>query len=223
MRPLLAFPGRLEFRGSSAAPAMAGRRIPLRTISTAVSGAPGANVTPTTQAGTFNVTNVLSGTYVIGGPIPFGPTSDSMTWAFESVTIDGRDVTDLPIQITAETLPKEVVVTFSDRFQELSGRLTRSTGAPVPEHTIIVFPEDKAYWVSGSRRVVTTRPGTDGRFTLSGQGPTSLPPGKYLLAAVTDIERDEQFDPSFLAALVPSSVAITLQSGEKKVQDLVIK
>ena len=91
------------------------------------------------------------------------------------------------------------------------------------EHTIIVFPEDKTYWVNGSRRILITRPGTDGRFTLSGPGPTTLPPGKYLLAAVTDIDREEQFDPAFLAALVPAGIPITLQPGEKKVQDLVIK
>jgi hypothetical protein len=58
---------------------------------------------------------------------------------------------------------------------------------------------------------------------LSGAGPTTLPPGKYLLAAVTDIDRDEQFDPAFLGALVPAAVPVTLQPGEKRVQDLVIK
>jgi len=31
---------------------------------------------------------------------------------------------------------------------------------------------------------------------------TTLPPGRYLLAAVTDIDRDEQFDPAFLAGNV---------------------
>ena len=137
--------------------------------------------------------------------------------------VDGRDVTDLPIDINADTLPKDLVITFSDRYQELSGRITRATGAPASEYTIVVFPEDKAYWISGSRRIVTARPGTDGRFVMSGAGPTTLPAGKYLLAAVTDIDRDEQFDPAFLAALVPASVPITLQPGDKKVQDLVIK
>jgi hypothetical protein len=116
--------------------------------------------------------------------------------------LDGRDVTDLPIELTGENPPTSIIVTYSDRFQELSGRITGAAGAPVSEHTIIVFPEDKAFWISGSRRILITRPGTDGKFTLSGAGPTTLPPGKYLLAAVTDIDRDEQFDPAFLAALV---------------------
>lgn len=223
MRPMLAFSGSLAFRGAAPAPALAGRRVPLRAMATGISGAPSPSMMPTDQNGRFNVTNVFPGSYVIGGPLAFGPTTDSVTWALESVIVDGRDVTDRPINITADTVPKDLVITFSDRFQELSGRLSRSTGEPAPENTIIVFPEDKAYWLSGSRRIVTARPGTDGRFTLSGPGPTTLPAGKYLLAAVTDVGRDEQFDPAFLSTLVPASVPITLQPGEKKVQDLVIK
>jgi len=145
-----------------------------------------------------------------------------MTWTLQSVVADGRDVTDLPLEI-ADTAPKNVVVTYTDKWQELSGRLQSQSGAPVSDYTIIVFPEDKAYWFQGTRRIVTARPGTDGRFTLSGKGLTTLPPGKYLLAAVTDIGRDEQFDPAFLAQVAAAGVPITLGPGEKKVQDLAIR
>ena len=43
------------------------------------------------------------------------------------------------------------------------------------------------------------------------------------MAAVTDLERDEQFDPAFLSALAPSAVPVTIQPGGKNVQDVVIK
>jgi uncharacterized protein (DUF2141 family) len=223
MRPLLSFQGSLAFRGTAAAPALAGRRVPMKSLAPPSSGTTVPGVQVTTATGAFTVSSVLPGPYIIGGPLGFGPNTDTMTWALESVIVDGRDVTDLPITITVDTLPQNVAVTYTDRFQELTGRITRSTGAPVSEHTIIVFPEDKAYWISGSRRILITRPGTDGKFTLSGAGPTTLPPGKYLLAAITDIDKDEQFDPAFLAALVPAAVPITLQPGDKKVQDLIIR
>jgi len=222
IQPMLAMSGRIVFRGAGVVPALAGRRIPIRPLNP-LAGAPIPSVMPTNDAGTFNITNLLPGNYVIGAPLSFGPTSDSMTWALESVIADGRDITDRPFEITPDSLPKDLVVTYSDRFQELSGRLSRADGAPVSEHTIIVFPEDRTLWVTGSRRIVTTRPGTDGRFTLSGAGPTTLPPGKYLLAAVTDIDRNEQFDPAFLGAIIPAAAPITLLPGEKKVQDLVVK
>jgi uncharacterized protein (DUF2141 family) len=222
LKPLLTMSGRLEFRGGGVVPALAGRRIPVRALA-AMEGMPGPNVTATTDTGMFTMTNVSPGAYLIGAPLSFGPTTDSMTWALESVIADGRDITDLPFEITPESVPKDLVITFSDRFQELGGRLGRADGAPVSEYTIIVFPQDKAYWVTGSRRIVTTRPGTDGRFSLSGPGPTTLPAGKYYLAAVTDIDRNEQFDPAFLASIVPAAAQITLQPGEKKTQDLIVR
>ena len=223
MRPLLSFPASLVFRGASIAPAIAGRRVPMKNLGPSASGARPPAVTATDANGAFTASSMLPGSYAIGGPLGFGPSTDTMTWALESVVVDGKDMTDLPLAITADTLPKSVVVTYSDRYQELTGRITRQGGAAVSEYTIIVFPEDKAYWMQGSRRIVITRPGTDGRFTLSGAGPTTLPPGKYLLAAVTDLDRDEQFDPGFLTALIPAAVPVTLQAGEKKVQDLVIR
>jgi hypothetical protein len=76
---------------------------------------------------------------------------------------------------------------------------------------------------SDSRRIRTARPGTNGEFTLSGRGPLTLPPGDYLLAAVTDLDRYEEFDPSLLASLASSAVPVTLQPEQRKVQDLVVK
>jgi hypothetical protein len=165
----------------------------------------------------------VPGRYQIGGPLGFGPTADTMTWALKSVAVDGADVTDRILEVSGDTPPKSIVVTYSDQFQELSGRLQSQSGAPASDYTILVFPEDKSYWIHGSRRIVTTRPGTDGKFTLSGAGPTTLPPGRYLLAAVTDLGRDEQFDPAFLGQVVPAAIPITLGPGEKKIQDLAIK
>jgi hypothetical protein len=216
LRPAMTMAGRLAF-DSVTSPAVGGRRIPLRALTRS-----DATVGATDQSGAFTVTNLVPGRYVLGGPLSFGPTTDTMAWTLQSVVADGRDVTDLPLEI-ADTTPKDVVVTYTDKWQELSGRLQSQSGAPVSDYTIIVFPEDKAYWFQGTRRIVTTRPGTDGRFTLSGKGLTTLPPGKYLLAAVTDIGREEQFDPAFLAQIVPAAVPVTLGAGEKKIQDLAIR
>ena len=68
-----------------------------------------------------------------------------------------------------------------------------------------------------------TRPAADGQFSFGGPGVASLPSGDYFLAAVMDLGRDEQFAPSFLAALVQAAAPITIAPGEKKIQDLVIR
>ena len=225
MRPTMTVNGQLVFEGRATAPSPAGRRIPFRQFgsTSAPSGLGGPVLSPTSPTGTFTLTGVVPGRYQIGGPLAFGPTADTMTWALKSVLVDEADVTDRLLEVSGDTPPKNIVVTYTDQFQELSGRLQSQSGAPATDYTILVFPEDKAYWVHGSRRIVTARPGTDGKFTLSGQGPTTLPPGRYLLAAVTDLGKDEQFDPAFLGQVVPAAIPITLGPGEKKVQDLAIK
>jgi hypothetical protein len=223
MRPPLTLSARLAFEGTTTAPALAGRRVPLRTLTPATPDQTTLVVGPTNATGVFSVTNVVPGRYVLGGPLYFGATPDSVAWSLQSVIVDGRDLTDLPLDITADTAPKEIVVTYVDRWQELSGRLTRGSGEVATDYTVVVFPSDKAYWIPGSRRIVTSRPGTDGRFVLSGPGLNTLPPGDYLVAAVTDIDRDEQFDPAFLASIVPAAIPVQLGPGEKKTQNLVMR
>jgi hypothetical protein len=220
MRPALSLTGRIVFDGSAPAPSPVGRSVPLQALTP---GLPSPLQMATTAAGAFTLLNVMPGRYKIGGPMFFGATSDSVTWALQSVAIDGVDVTDMPFEIKGDAPPKEIVVTYGDRWQELSGRLQQSSGAAAPGYTVIVFPADKAYWIAGSRRILTARPGTDGRFTFGGPGPNTLPPGAYLLAAVTDLDRDEQFDLVLLQSLVAVGVPITLQPGQRKTQDLAIR
>jgi hypothetical protein len=40
---------------------------------------------------------------------------------------------------------------------------------------------------------------------------------------VTDIDRDEQFDPAFLSALIPAATPVTLAAAEKKTIDVRIR
>ncbi len=219
LRPALTLTGRLAFDGASP-PALGGRRIPVQALSI-----PAGNVaaSATDAAGAFSIAPLMPGRYVLGGPLFFGAASmDSVAWTVQSVLADGRDITDLPLEVT-DRIPKDLVVTYTDKWQELSGRLTTASGAPASEFTVVAFPASRDYWLPGSRRIVTTRPGTNGEFALSGPGLATLPPGEYLIAAVTDIDRNEQHDPAFLATLVTSAVPVTLTLGGRTVQDLRIR
>jgi hypothetical protein len=51
-------------------------------------------------------------------------------------------------------------------------------------------------------------------------GASGLPPGEYLLAAVTDLGADEQYDVKLLDALAKAAVPISLASGERRQQNL---
>jgi hypothetical protein len=130
----------------------------------------------------------------------------------------GREVLDTWLSVSAgESIP-DLTVTFSDRISELSGRLESIDGSPAPDYFILAFSTDRERWTPLSRRVRQSRPATDGRFAIRG-----LPAGDYFVAAVTDVEPGEWFDPAFLSQLVPAAVKVTVREREQTIQDLRIK
>jgi len=135
-------------------------------------------------------------------------------WTLKSAVIKGRDVLDLPFVLEPTDTITDAVLTFTNQVQDVSGTLSDATNRPAPDFTIVVFPEDPALW-SSTRRVRTSRPGTDGRFTITG-----LPSGRYRIAAVTDIGPEETRDLALLEELAAASIVFTLGDGERKVQDL---
>jgi hypothetical protein len=176
-------------------------------------GVPMAQVEPNGQ---FRITGVTPGRYRLNGMVPLpqgsGPGSG---WTMLSALAKGQDVLDFPIDIAPNDEIKDVVVTFTDAGQEVNGSLQDATGRPAPDYTIVVFAADNRFWAAPSRRIRSTRPGTDGKFAVP-----NLPPGEYRIAAVVDVAPGEVNDPAFLEQLVGASVKITLAEGERKTQDL---
>ena len=78
--------------------------------------------------------------------------------------VDGRDALDFPLDVAPHENIKDALVTFTNRTQDLSGRIQDAMGRPTADFTIVVFPTDTRYWLPRSRRIASTRPGTDGSF-----------------------------------------------------------
>jgi len=222
LRPALTFAGRLTATatGTTTPPILAGLRLQLVGLSAAARSGMTPQVSPVGADGTFTISGVMPGRYTFGGAPFFGASGDSVTWGLATVAVDGTDVTDRAFDVSAETPPKEIVATLTNQWQEIAGRVTSSEGAGVSDYTMLVFPADEAYWLHNSRRIVTTQPAVDGRYQLGGPGPALLPAGEYYLAAVTDVSKDEQYDPAFLKALIPAAIKITLAAGQKATQDI---
>ena len=107
------------------------------------------------------------------------------------------------------------VVTFVDRQSELTGTIVNEKAQPVPEYSLIVYPADQRFWIPQSRRIQSTRPATDGRYTFR-----NLPAGDYRLVPVYDPEPGSWFDPAFLQQLESAAVRVTIADGETKEQNL---
>jgi protocatechuate 3,4-dioxygenase beta subunit len=155
--------------------------------------------------GRFTLTGVFPGKYVLrtGGGL------------MKSAMSGGQDVLDFPLEFDGDRDITDAVLTVTDTSSELSGTLTDAMGKPTVEYTVIAAAADTRFWTPGSRRIALARPGADGRYIFR-----SLPPGDYLLAAVSDLEPGGQYDPEFLKTLGPASMRVRIAEGAKLSQDL---
>ena len=164
-------------------------------------------------SGEFTIGSVPSGRFTLTAILPV-PSHES-GWYVKSVMAGGVETLDAGIEIRAGADMSGAVITMTDRPTEIAGTMTDSTGAAAPEYFIIVFSADQAHWTPGNRRIMQTRPSSDGSFSFR-----NLPPGEYRLAAVTEVQQGEWFDPDFLTQLVDASVRLTLTDGGRIRQDL---
>jgi len=137
---------------------------------------------------------------------------DAFTLAASSA--NGVDAFELPLRVSPNTA-LEWTVTFTDIPTTLAGVFQDAAGRAATDYYMLVFSTDRQFWTPGSRRVRTTRPATDGAFSIKG-----LPPGEYFLAALTDLEAGEWNDPTLLDELVASSTTVTLRDGQTTRQDI---
>lgn len=135
-------------------------------------------------------------------------------WALKTAAANGREAFEAPLQVNPGE-PVNWTVTFTDKPTSLAGVFQDRSGRAATDYFILIYSVDRGAWVPGSRRIRTTRPGTDGAFSVKG-----VPPGEYYLAALTDLENGEWNDPTLLERLIPSSIKVTLRDGEVTTQDV---
>jgi hypothetical protein len=215
LQPSMTVSGKLVFEGTLPPPPDLTRAlIYLFTVGTG----PRSNsmLTTTDAAGNISISPVTPGRYRAIANVPNTAAPGAPAWSLRSVTIGGRDVTDLPIDIAPGDAPS-IVATFTDQVSEISGRLLSAAGQPMTDYYVVVLPADKQYWLPQTRRVASARPDANGRYIFRG-----LPAGEYRLAATTDLLPRDLSDLNALAQLSAQAASITLALGEKKTFDMKI-
>lgn len=226
LRPALVVTGRVVFKGRTLTPPASLSSVRLTLAPPTGGGGGMGNLTNyglgTSMAvnadedGNFQF-NVIPGPYVAGSFIPGN--APATGWWLQSAMINGVDAVDVPA--TIDSTNANVVFTFSDQHSELSGTISTVASArsaiPVAasDYYVVVIPADRRLWQPNSRRMAIARPSTAGRYLFS-----NLPPGDYLLAAVTDFATTDFKDRTMLEQLVNTSVKVQVTDGGKVVQDL---
>jgi len=160
--------------------------------------------------GRFTIQGLPAGPHWIRARMPVG-------WLLKTVTADGRDVTDVPLDLRSGQQLSNVTVVFTDRGSEINGVITDDQRTPLTQYTLLAFPPDPSLWHPQSRQIMTARPDQNGKFQMRG-----LPPGEYLLAAVDPTEAGEWFEPAYLEEHRSAAVRLQLGEGDIKTQNVTI-
>ena len=163
------------------------------------------------EDGTFEVAGVQGAVRITATGLPTG-------WYLRSVTYDGKDIADTPLDVRGGQQLDGFSVLLTRTLTEVRGTLLDPKGQ-VPDGSVVLFPEDAAQWAEDSRLIKRIRPDAAGAFAFR-----QVIPGNYLVAAVEYVRDGEFHDPAFLEGLreharrvrvddgaAPAPVALTLR------------
>lgn len=131
------------------------------------------------------------------------------SWAVKSVTLDGQDITDIPLDIGGRQSIDGIRITMTDKLTNVSGHVTDAKGSTVPQYVVVVQPADELDPNVVMRFVRTVRPDTNGRFELRG-----LRPGRYVATALDSLEQGRQASPEFRRQLRRGAREFSVKEGE---------
>ena len=176
-----------------------------------LSPVPGSQNLPSMQGavtpdGTFTIKGVMPGRYFLRAP-----------WTMRSATLSGRDLLELPIEVSGEKDVTGVEITVTDKTTEVTGTLTDASGNPLGNRLVIIAPVDQQQWIPGSRRILTATTGPYGRYTFR------LPAGDYVVGPVDDLENGGQYDPQVLTSLSTSGSKVTVTEGGSVQRDFRVR
>jgi protocatechuate 3,4-dioxygenase beta subunit len=152
------------------------------------------------EDGTFSVPNVW-GHARFQVTLPDG-------WMVKAIMHDGRDITDVALDLASRQELRDVEVIVTDRMTSVAGQVTNEKNLPIHEATVLLFPSDADKWYENARSIRTARPDQRGEWQVKG-----LRPGEYLAIALDYVEEGAWHDPEFLDSLRRHSTTVALAEG----------
>jgi len=136
-------------------------------------------------------------------------------WTLKSVTLDGEDITDEPIDFTGKQSVSNLVITLTDRVTQIAGQVSDAQGRTLRDYVVVLLPAEAIQEPVALGRVIrTARPDSNGRFQAR------VRPGRYVAAAVEDLEQGRQFAPEFQEQLRRGAREIAVREGDTVTVDL---
>jgi hypothetical protein len=169
-------------------------------------------VTPDTQ---WTFDTQVAGIGVIRPVVCCVPDDDGIDraspWILKAVLLDGKDVTDTPLDFGSAYSGKPVEVVLTQRKGEVKGVVQDDRGQLTSGYRVVLFPEDEQQWTPFSRSFAVGEPDQQGRFTIG-----NLPPARYLAVAVESLQPGDERNPETLSRLRGAATTVELSEGQSR-------
>jgi hypothetical protein len=137
------------------------------------------------------------------------------SWVVKSITLEGEDITDQPLELTGKQSLSGLVIRLTDKLTQISGRVTDGRGQLLRDYVVVIQPAEPKEAIVASRWIRTARPDTNGRFETRG-----MRPGRYVATAIETLEQGRQFAPEFQEQLRRGAREFSVREGENVALDL---
>jgi hypothetical protein len=137
------------------------------------------------------------------------------SWVMKSVTLDGKDITDEPLELTGNHSVSGLVIKLTDKLTQVSGRVSDGRGQLLRDYVVVIQPADPKEPLIAARWTRMARPDTAGRFEARG-----LRPGRYVATAIETLDPGRQFAPEFRERLRRGASEFSVREGESVALDL---
>jgi hypothetical protein len=164
---------------------------------------------------TFEIANVFG-----AGVLRLSTTSstaNSLGWYLKTVLLDGKDVTDTPIEFRSDRSLGPFQIVLTQKRTTVTGVAVDAKSGPSTDFVTVVFAEDRQRWTPRTRFIAAGRSDQQGRFTIR-----DLPPGRYLAAAVDYLETGEETDAGLLTRLADRATHVELGEGASQTVNLTV-
>lgn len=162
--------------------------------------------------GQFSIDGLSPGTYFLTVAFLQRP------WKLASAVLDGKSILDSGITVAEGTSqPMAVALTFSARPTLVRGEVRWPDGRRAVSCTVVAFPENRLRWLIPGARLQTSVCDPGGRYAIQ-----DMLPGRYSIAAVVDMRREDLGDIGFFSRISKESVSVVLGDGQHLTHDLQI-
>lgn len=162
------------------------------------------------ENGNFRLTAVSTGRVFLNVVTP-------PSWGIKSITLEGEDIIDQPLDLTGRQSVTGVVIRLTDKLTQVAGRVSDGRGQLLRDYVVVIQPAEEQEPIVASRRTRIARPDTSGRFELRG-----LRSGRYMATALETLEQGRQFAPEFREQLRRGGREFSLSEGQEVALDLTL-